>query len=243
MPKGISANIILIFTISVSLFGSSTVIMLALHPPAIQESLSYRKTLIGSLFTLICISGIVAAFFPEKCSKAFHLPKIEKSTISEANTHVSYECSITVKGHHPDCGRFSDHVLNVGKHVFCAACTGLLLGAFIVLAGTALYFFGGWDNGQFGFVAVLVGQVGIVFGFIQLKFKDYARLTLNAFFVFGVFLTLVGIDKIAENMVIDLYLVVLMIFWLFTRIIISQWDHRRICRTCKLTCKLKEVGC
>ena len=242
MSKGISSNIILIFTISVSLFGSFTAIMLALHPPTIQENLPYRKMLIGSLFTLICISGIVAAFFPKKCSKAFHLPKIEKSTISEANTHVSYECSIAVKGHHPDCGRFSDHVLNVGKHVFCAACTGLLLGAFIVLAGTALYFFGGWDIGQFGFAAVLVGQVGIVLGFIQLKFKGYARLTLNAFFVFAAFLTLVGIDKIAENLFIESYIVILIIFWLFTRILISQWDHWRICHTCKLPCELKESG-
>jgi len=240
MPKRIQSDFILIFTISVSLFGSFTTLMLALNPPLAQENLLWRKPLIGSLFTLICILGIIAAFFPKKCSGAFHLPKTEKPTISEAGTPKSNKCSIPLKGHHPNCTRFSAHVIQVGKRVFCTACTGLLLGALIVLVGTVLYFFGGWDIGQFGFSAVLIGQVGIVLGFIQFKFEGYARLILNAFFVFAAFLTLVGVDRLAENVFIDLYLVVLIVFWLFTRILISQWDHWRICHTCKLTCELKE---
>jgi hypothetical protein len=215
--------------------------MLALNP-LVTQNFPWRKPLIGSLFTMICISGIIAAFFPKKCSETSHLSKTEEPAISEAKTRSSNRCSITLKGHHLDCGRFSAHVIKVGEHVFCAACTGLLFGAFIVLVGTALYFFDGWDIGQFGFSAVSVGQVGIVLGFIQFKFEGYARLTLNAFFVISAFLTLVGIDKLAENMVVDLYLVVLIIFWLLTRILISRWDHWRICHTCKLTCELKESG-
>ena len=240
MPKGTRSNFILIFAISVSLFGSFTTLMLAINPPLAQENVPWRRPLIGSLFTLICISGIMAAFFPKKCSEAFHLPKIEEPTISEAKISNFDKCSIKLKGHHFNCERFSAHVIQVGKRVFCAACTGLLLGAFFVLVGIALYFFGEWDIGQFGFSAVLVGQVGIVLGFFQFKFKGYARLALNAFFVFAAFLTLVGVDSLAESVFVDLYLVVLIVFWLFTRILISQWDHWRICHTCKLACELKE---
>jgi hypothetical protein len=242
VSKGMRSNFILIFTVSVSLFGSFTTVMLALNPPLAQENLSWRKPLIGSLFSAICMVGIIAALFPKKCSEAFHLPRIEERTISEAGTLNSEKRSIMLKGHHPNCGRFSAHVIRMNKRVFCAACTGLLVGAFGALVGAVLYFFGGWDFGQFGFSAVLVGQVGIVLGFIQFKFGGCARLIVNAFFVFGAFLSLVGIDSVAGNVFVDLYLIVLIVFWLVTRILISQWDHWRICHKCGFVCELKESG-
>jgi hypothetical protein len=240
MPKIMRSDFILTFTISVSLFGSFTTLVLALNPPLAQENLLWRKPLIGSFFTLICVLGIIAAFSPMKCSGAFHLPKREKPAISEPGASESSRRSVTLKGHHLDCGRFSAHVISVDKHVFCAACTGLLLGALIVLVGTGFYFFGGLGVGWFGFSAVLIGQVGIVLGFVQFRFGGYVRLSLNAFFVLGAFLTLVGVDGVAGNVFLDLYLIVLIVFWLVTRILISQWDHWRICYTCGLACELKE---
>jgi len=240
MRQGINPIFILVFAVSVSLFGLFTTLMLTLYPPTIQENLLWRKPLIGSIFTLICISGIVAVFFPKKCSQTFDFPKTEKPPISNTEDPDFHKISITLKGHHPDCGKYSAHVIQVNNHVLCAACTGLLLGALVSIAGTTLYFFGGWDIGQTGFPAVLFGEVGIVLGFIQFKCKGCTRLVLNALFVFAAFLTLVGIDKIAENTFIDLYLVFLIVFWLWTRILISQWNNWRICHTCKIPCKLKE---
>jgi len=228
------------FAVGVSLFGLFTTLMLTLYPPTIQENLLCRKPLIGSIFTLICIAGIVAVFFPKKCSQTFDFPKTKKPPISTTEDPELHKISITLKGHHPDCGGYSAHVIHVNNHAFCAACTGLLLGALVSIAGTALYFFGGWDVGQTGFPTVLFGQVGIVLGFIQFKFKGYTRLVLNAFFVIAAFLVLVGIDTLAENTFVDLYLVFLIVFWLWTRILISQWDHWRICHTCRIPCELKE---
>jgi hypothetical protein len=212
--------------------------MLALYVPAAQENFLWRKPLTGILFALVCVFGIVAVFFPKKCSETY-LHQTEKPTISETEKSDFHEISINFKGHHPDCGRFSAHVAHVDGHVFCAACTGLLLGALIALTGTVLYFFVEWNIVEVGLSAVLVGQMGILLGFVQFKFKGYVRLTLNAFFVFACFLTLVGIDKIAESIFINLYIIALITFWLLTRILISQWDHWRICHTCKLSCELK----
>lgn len=240
MRQGINPNFILIFAVSVSLFGLFTTLMLTLYPPTIQEAFLWRKPLIGSIFTLICMSGIVAVFFPRKCSQAFDLPKTEKPAISNTEDPDSHKISITLKGHHPDCGKYSAHVIHVNNHAFCAACTGLLLGALVSIAGTILYFFVGRDIGQTGFPIVLFGGVGVVLGFIQFKFKGYARLVPNALFVFAAFLTLVGIDTLAKNTFIDLYVVFLIVFWLWTRILISQWNNWRICHTCKIPCKLKE---
>ena len=238
MPLNMRLNFILSFAIGVSLFGSFTTLMLATYPPAAQENFFWRKPLTGLLFALICVFGIVAVFFPKKCSETYS-HQTEKPTISETENPNFHEISINFKGHHPDCGRFSAHVAHVDGHVFCVACTGLLLGALIALTGTVLYFFVEWNIVEVGLSAVLVGQIGILLGFVQFKFKDYARLTLNAFFVFACFLTLVGIDKIAESIFINLYMIALITFWLLTRILISQWDHWRICHTCKLSCELK----
>jgi len=61
-------------------------------------------------------------------------------------------------------------------------------------------------------------------------------------FVFGAFLVLVGIDALAENLFVDLFLTVLISFWILTRIQLSQWDHSRICRDCKSPCGIGDVG-
>jgi len=238
MPLNMRLNFILSFAIGVSLFGSFTTLMLATYPPAAQENFFWRKPLTGLLFALICVFGIVAVFFPKKCSETYS-HQTEKPTISETENPDFHEISINFKGHHPDCGRFSAHVAHIDGHVFCAACTGLLLGALIALTGTALYFFVEWNIVEVGLSAVLVGQIGVLLGFVQFKFKGYARLTLNAFFVFACFLTLVGIDRLAGSIFIDLYMIALIAFWLLTRILISQWDHWRICHICKLSCGLK----
>jgi len=240
LPQCITPNLLVKFTVSVSIFGLFSTLMLALFPPTIQDNFLWRKPLIGAAFTLICISGIAAVFFPKKCSKTSGSIRTEKPTTFNLKGHNIQKMSITVKGHHPNCGRYSAHVICVNKHVFCAACTGLLLGALIAIAGTTLYFFIGWDIVQDGFLAVLFGQFGIVLGFMQLKFERYTRSALNALFVFAAFLILVGIDKLIESTFADLYLIGLIVFWLWTRILISRWDHWRICHTCETPCRLKE---
>ncbi|MBS7638359.1 hypothetical protein KEJ49_05700 [Candidatus Bathyarchaeota archaeon] len=49
--------------------------------------------------------------------------------------------AFSIKGHHPDCGRFKAHTINIFGRALCAACTGLLLGALLILPGGILYFF------------------------------------------------------------------------------------------------------
>lgn len=234
MPIGSRLNSILSFAIAVSIFGLFSTLLFALRPPINQENISWRKPLIGSVFSVICIIGITATFFPEKCSQTLHSQRKESQTIHGNINFNLHRASIALKGHHPDCGRFSAHTILVDGQAFCAACTGLLLGGIVALIGTGLCFFVGWDLRQLDFWYVLAGQAGVFLGFIQLKFIGYVRLVVNALFVFGTFLTLVGIDKLVANLFVDLYLIGLVIFWLWTRIIISQWDHQRTCSGCQV---------
>jgi len=222
----------LLFAISVSIFGLFIVLMIGIKTPMNYESFFWRKPLIGSIFSLICILGIFAALFPKQCSQTVHFEK--------KDTHLTSH-KIRETSHHPDCGKFSAHVIHVGGYTLCAACTGLLLGAIIALVGTAFYFFNGWNIEEVSFPAVLIGTVGIILGFLQLKFKGLVRLILNMFFVLGAFLILIGIDELTESLFVDFFLVALVIFWILTRIQLSQWDHCRICSNCESQCEVWEA--
>jgi len=222
----------LMLNIGVSIFGLSIVLILALNPPTIPENFFWRKPLVGLIFSLVCVLGIFAALFPKQCAQISHFQKANKSFTSH---------QINVSSHHPDCGMFSAHVIHISRHLLCAACTGLLLGAFITLIGTVFYFFGRWHIGDANFSVVLIGVIGTVLGFLQFKFRSFIRLILNAFFVLGAFLILVGIDELTQSLFVDLFLVAFIVFWILTRIQFSQWDHWKICNSCKSPCEVREM--
>lgn len=232
MRRSVKPNFILIFTVSVSLFGLFTSLILALYPPSIQENFLWRKPLIGLVFSLVCVLGIFAAFFPRCCSQAFHFRTAEKSLSADV-------VSVALKGHHPDCGKFSAHVINLSEHSLCAACTGLSLGAFVALIGSAFFFFGAWQINEMSFPVVVTGVAGMLLGFLQLKFRGFVRLSLNTLFVLGAFLILIGIDELVHSLFVDLFLIVLIVFWLLTRIMLSQWDHSRTCQNCESPCEIR----
>jgi len=232
--SSIRHNPILLFTISVSIFGVFIVLAFTVNPPMTHENFFWRKPLVGLVFGLICILGIFATFFPKQCSKTFQFQK-EKKNFTSHNDHAAF------RGHHPDCEEFSAHVVHVNNRTFCAACNGLFLGAAIAFAGTAFYFFDGWRIEEMSFLAILIGVVGVVLGFFQLRFRGFVRLFFNAFFVFGAFLILAGIDELIQSLFVDLFLILLIVFWLLTRIQLSQWDHWRICHNCKIPCEVRDL--
>lgn len=222
---------ILLFNVSISIFGIVFVLLLAFNPPPIYGNLFWRKPLVGLIFSVTCIFGIFAALFPESCSQVFHFRR-EKMKFHSRQTNAT--------AHHPDCKEFSAHVIHISGHTFCAACTGLLLGALIAIIGTVFYFFDGWQAEGFSLPLVVVGVIGVALGFIQLKFKGFFRLILNTLFVLGASLILVGIDELTKSLFVELLLAVFIVFWILTRIQISQWDHWRICSNCKFPCEVWE---
>jgi hypothetical protein len=222
----------LAFCIGISVFSMLLMIIWASNLPTISDGLSWRKPLIGSLFSLICILGILASIFPSECSKAFHFRDMTKNVASHQILRAS---------HHPECERFSAHVVRIKGQKRCAACTGLLLGAVIALAGAFSYFSGGLqiENAP---LLVFVGAISVLAGFLQLMFRAYVRLALNSLFVFGAFLCLIGVDQASQSVAIDLFSVMLIVFWIFTRIQLSQWDHFRICDNCDSLCRVERTS-
>lgn len=221
------------FTLFVSLFGLLTTFIMMAYPPKVPSDLFLRKPLIGSTFIAICAAGTAAALSPRKCSTSFdtHVPKAKSIQESKIVSTVGS------KAHHPDCGRFSAHTIRFRHTAYCAACTGLVLGAFLAVAMSVAYFFFGLSTAAFSLPYVAIGQLGLLVGFIQFTFKGWARAAANAFFVFGTALIVIGIDQHIGSFFVDLYMMGLVVFWIMTRITISQWDHSRICLVCNYQCK------
>ncbi|MDH5390612.1 MAG: hypothetical protein OEX10_05620 [Candidatus Bathyarchaeota archaeon] len=234
MSQNLSRSFYITYLVLVSFLGLFLAGMLTVYPPNVHESLLWRKPLIGSIFGLICVFGILAVFFPKRCSRIFDFGKDEKPSRPYLGKFASHRTSSTLQGHHPDCENFAAHVFRIGDKTFCAACTGLLLGGLSALVGTLLYFFSNWRVEQSSSLIVWVGVLGVGSGLFQFKFRSFVRLFLNIFFVLGTFLILIGFDKLVHSVTVDLFLVALTLFWLFTRISLSQWDHERICYACKV---------
>lgn len=151
--------------------------------------------------------------------------------------------SVASEGHHPDCGRFSNHTIQLRGNSYCAACTGLLIGGIMAMSVTVLYFFLGLNVAAIDFPAVLAGQFGLALGLMQFKFKSWIRLGANVLFVLGSCLILIGMDKLLHSVFVDVYLIGLILVWILTRVMISQWDHCRICLACGFSCgKENKVG-
>jgi len=247
MSQNLSRSFEITYLVIVSFLGLFLAGMLTVYPPSVHENLFWRKPLVGSIFGLICIFGILVVFSPTWCSRVFDFGRKKKPSRPYLSKFTSYGASSTLQGHHPDCENFSAHVFRIGDKTFCAACTGLFLGGLLALAGTILYFFGNWHVEQSSSMMTWAGVLGVGFGLFQFKFRSFIRLFLNIFFVLGSFFILVGADKLVQSVAVDLFLVALTVFWLFTRISLSQWDHERICHACKVaTCEFadrkKRVG-
>ncbi|MFB0514132.1 MAG: hypothetical protein ACETVQ_00995 [Candidatus Bathyarchaeia archaeon] len=247
MSKNFSQRFYLPFLVSVSLFGLLLVTLPAVSPLPVQEDFQWRKPLIGSVFGLICFLGIIAVFFPGHCSTTFRSDNTENrnhAVLVEGNTALHKTSTIfglkVTHGHHPSCEGFTAHEFQIGKKTFCTACMGLLLGALITLFGVAAYFFRGWNIGQNISLLLISGVLSVGLGLSQYMFFDIRwrliRFLLNAFFIFGTFLVLAGIDAVANSSVLDFFVIFLCVFWLFTRILLSKNIHDKICQTCSLKC-------
>jgi len=235
MSNSLSQTQTLKYFIGLSFFAIFLVWVLSIYPPLTRENFAWRKPLIGSTYSLICLLGITAVFFPNQCSQALSLSTRGKGKRSAVKGAVLHGASPNTKGHHPDCESFSSHVFELGNRTFCTACAGLLTVGLASIVGTALFFFEGLNVENSGSLLVWLGLLGVGAGLFQYKARKAAiRFSLNMFFVLGTSFVLMGIDKVAQNVFADMFLVLLALFWLYTRILISQWDHTRICSRCNV---------
>ena len=219
-------------TASIAFLMVMSCIGLALVPALVMEtSWSYSPSafghvLTGALYAAVCFLGILAVFFPAQCRGTFQRTQ---NPHFQANVGSG---AIGIKGHHPDCQSFSGNRMKIGSWVFCSACSGLLVGAVIALAGSGLYFFGGLSEGLGSVWLLALGEICMLAGLFQIKLVGYVKVIVNAVFVVGSAIALVETDMLSGSILLDLYVLGLIVFLLWLRILLSEWNNRRVCQTC-----------
>ena len=232
MKTRANLNLTLGFMIASSIFGSLVTLLMVVYPPMAMQDNFWRKPFVGSIFFLICAGGSLVAVSSRKCSVAHETQMVKSLMDSDVKTGFP----VSSEGHHPNCGNFSAHKIQFKGTSYCAACTGLLMGGVVAMIVTALYFFFGLNAGPVSFPAVLVGQLGLASGLIQFKFRSWTRSAANLLFVLGSSFMLIGVDQLVGSVFVDIYVSGLIVLWILTRVMISQWDHRRICLSCGFSC-------
>ncbi len=188
---------------------------------------NYHTPVIFSAFFIICFLGLIAALYPRICSKPFHLGANEKL--------VDY--SMEFKGHHPICGEFTSHTFNWHGKYFCAGCTGLVIGAILTMIGSVVYYLYGNLNVAEGQLVLVLGLGAVLFSLLQIFFlkiqKNLVKLFSSMILVIGSLLILIGINTLNNSVYIEFYFLMLILFWILARIMLSHIDHETMCRNCR----------
>jgi len=238
-PSKIRTNILSLYFTSVSLIGLFLLATLTFGVPTSRVNFSWQKPVIGSIFGVICLLGITAGVYPSKCSKTSHFRKeVESRRNHDAEKECMKEGIVTFEGHHPSCGKFAAHVLRLGDKKYCAGCTGLVVGATVSLLGTLAYLFTGAFPKEVAVLVFWLGFAGVALGLLQYSVFNvggsFVHMFLNVVYVTGAFLLLIGIEEITSNPLLEVYFVALTLYWILTRILLSQQEHRKICAVCGL---------
>jgi len=237
------ASLTLLFLISVSFFGLMLAVVFVVNPPEAQDDFALRKPAVGSALAVVCVLGIFAVLYPASCAGIIGLKERNKTVHSFHKVRVK-----VLRGHHATCEPYSTHVMQIGNRVFCATCSGLLVGAVIVLVCIGLFFFGDLRISEKPFVPVLVGVVGVAAGLlypvVPVKFQNgFTRFFAGVLLAAGSFLIVAGVEEAAKSLSVDLFFVALSVLWLATKMSLSQWEHRRICARCFLdSCDAKPTA-
>ncbi|MCJ7633194.1 hypothetical protein MUP77_12485 [Candidatus Bathyarchaeota archaeon] len=207
--------------------------------PVLTTIFAFQKNLISSFFVAICILGIVVGIFPSGCSRLLNFRNSNREN-RKPPLHQEYGPSIYFLGHHPTCGNFSIHILTIDGKTYCAGCTGLIVGALLSLVSVIFYSFSNIQVGESSVPVFWIGFVVVSYGLFQYHLPgrntSLLHVLVNTSFVFGAFLLLVGVHEITGSFVLEVYLFILMIYWIITRMIASQFAHRQICVACSKCC-------
>ncbi len=235
MKKPVKVETATLFYLAVSTIGLGLVAILTYSQTVPSTDFAWQKPATGIMFSAVCVLGIVAGLSPRRCSSATHFKATKKSPPATQKPFDSEKASTTFRGHHPACGNFDAHVLSFGGRTLCAGCTGLVFGAVLSLAGSFLYFFVGVSSIEFSEIVFWLGFLGVACGLLQYELpvnSGFVHFLLNVAFVLGAFLLVVEVNAAKESLTLNLYLLLLTVYWILTRIELSRIEHRRKCLSC-----------
>jgi hypothetical protein len=226
LPKAEPFKVFLFFLMVVAVFGLALIPLLLLSPNLQADQTPLRRPLVSAVYGIVCIMGIIAVFYPGKCRMMFKKPNVSTDSSKSSSSTMQF------KGHHPDCEKFSGNRITIRGSVFCAACSGLLIGAIAAMVGVVLFSSDFFSLGIVNFWVLATGEVLMLVGLAQVKMGGYVKMLVNALFVVGSFITLVAADLAGQNLLVDAYVLGLIVFMLWFRILLSEWNNKQTCLAC-----------
>jgi hypothetical protein len=218
-------------------------ILAALALTAKSGNAQTQKGNVSAAFGAICILGITAGISPSRCNRLFMHLQTDKPTHIEQGDTSQEKREISYRGHHPTCGNFSSHVIQIGGRIYCTGCAGLVVGALIALAGTALYVLVQDLSAQLVAVSFWAGLAGVTLGLLQYEIsvnKASLHFLLNVIFVVGALLLLIGVNEMNGSLSLSIYFLLVILFLINVRSTLSRLDHEKICAICKVEdCSVK----
>jgi len=196
----------------------------------------YDKLFVGLIFIASCIFGISLALYPNW----FRIST--KHTTVHLDGEKSKMNTRKYKGHHPDCGNFWSHTVEIKDKILCAGCLGLSIGSIMSIILTIFYilFIRNESATEFYYVVFIgLAIIGFVYTEIILPLRHaIVHVISNIFLVLSFFLINIGIFEITGNKMYYILSMVISFLFLDTRIQLSNWQHARICESCSETCKM-----
>ncbi|MBT4319643.1 hypothetical protein HOD50_03350 [Candidatus Bathyarchaeota archaeon] len=200
------------------LLAELSLIVMSLVVLTAQPTYPTMNFIMRACFALICAFGIITGLFPAVLS----FSKAERRD------------GEGVSGHHPDCGRFNGHTVNLLGQRRCAGCTGLVIGAVASMMGLGLGLLGLNIDTAFWCGVLLVGA-GLAQHFIDLG-NEWVHLSLNTLFVVGAWIMFESIQALGLGVKVQVYFLSMTVFWIWARIRASQWVHVGVCSRCPQAC-------
>lgn len=220
-----------------SILGVMLLILLTYSSSLPSISIPYQHPIIILAFDLICIGGIIASIYPTFCSPLIFQQNVKHSSTTRVHQVPHQTPSYPRRGHHPDCEHYASHILHLHNKIYCAGCLGLRIGAIIGIGGSIPLLFG--FSLPHANIFLWTGAGLVVLGILQHKLSynnSWVHLILNICFVIGPLLQLHALVTLNPSLTIELYLLILIMFWIITRITLSQIEHTRICQICTKPC-------
>jgi hypothetical protein len=195
----------------------------------------FDRFIIAIIFIFCCLLGISLAIYP-KWYKNFR----KNQNFNDYNKQNIKK--IKLKGHHPSCNKFRNHILKIKNKYYCTGCLGLAVGCFISILLMIFYIF--FANKQIllqfeylviiGFILIIISYIEIVF---PLRFAAF-HIISSILLVVSFFIITIGIFELTGDKIYGMISILLSFLWLDTRVQISIWRHSQICNNCDEICKM-----
>lgn len=195
------------------------------------------RIILGLVFILSCILGVSFAIYPGWLSRLFKINrnKYPKSIKSMRNKKK-------YRGHHPDCDKFRDHVVEINEKDYCSGCLGLTIGLMIAIILMIVYLLSNpIISYRIYLLMVFFGIIIIMINFFEILFKKRKKivhLILNILLIVSFFLITISIFEITGKLTFGFITIIFSFLWIDTRAQLSFLKHRIICLECKHECKM-----